>query len=74
MKIALVCPYDYVYPGGVASHVSHLKDAFTRIGHKVKIITSMSRKDSQLNGELITIGKPVPLPTSGSIAPTSSNL
>ena len=25
MKIALVSPYDYPYPGGVTSHCSHLE-------------------------------------------------
>jgi len=71
MKIALVCPYDYVYPGGVASHVSHLKDHFTRMGHKVKIITSLSKRGLRHNGDLIAIGKPLSVPSSGSIARVS---
>ncbi len=38
MKIALVSPYDFPYPGGVTAHISHLEEHFTRWGHRVKIL------------------------------------
>jgi len=69
MKIALVSPYDFAYPGGVANHISSLEHQFTRIGHEVKVIAPLSKADpdSLFNGRFIPIGRPRPFPTSGSI-------
>ena len=33
MKIALVSPYDYPYPGGVVKHIFYLDREFRRLGH-----------------------------------------
>jgi len=69
MKIALVSPYDYAYPGGVVIHISHLYQQLTKMGHDVKIITPCSRPDvSGEAQELITLGKTFPIPSGGSIA------
>jgi len=38
MKIALVSPYDYPYPGGVTQHIFYLDKHFRELGHQVKII------------------------------------
>jgi len=32
MKIALVCPYDFAYPGGVAKHIYSLECCLTEMG------------------------------------------
>mgnify|MGYP001425139968 CR=1 FL=1 len=37
MKIALVSPYDFYWPGGVTAHISHLASSFRLLGHDVKI-------------------------------------
>jgi phosphatidyl-myo-inositol alpha-mannosyltransferase len=68
MKIALVSPYDFSYPGGVVRHVSSLEYYFTRMGHTVKIIAPASRPVDGYGDRFIVIGKPRPIPTSGSIA------
>ena len=68
MKIALVSPYDFAFPGGVTNHISALEKQFTRMGHEVKVIAPASEAASGLNSKLIPIGKPRPVPTSGSIA------
>ncbi|GAH88313.1 unnamed protein product, partial [marine sediment metagenome] len=43
MKIALVSPYDFAYPGGVTLHISYLERYFTRMGHEVKVIAPASK-------------------------------
>lgn len=66
MKIALVSPYDYAYPGGVTIHVSRLQDHFQRMGHVAKIIAPCSREEMGSENVYI-VGKPVPIPASGSV-------
>src|SRR5512137_1812951 len=68
MKIALVSPYDFSYPGGVVRHISSLEYYFTRMGHEVKIIAPASKAVTEYGDRFIAIGKPRPIPTSGSIA------
>jgi phosphatidylinositol alpha-mannosyltransferase len=77
MKIALVSPYDYAYPGGVNNHIASLEEHFTRMGHEVKIIAPSSKpKNAEQDGNEIVIGKPVPIRASGSVvrAPISPML
>jgi len=67
MKIALVSPYDFAYPGGVAHHISFLEKQFTRMGHDVKVIAPASKAVSGFGDRFIPIGRPRPIPSSGSI-------
>jgi len=68
MKIALVSPYDFAHPGGVVNHISCLEQQLTRMGHEVKIIAPASKAISTFGDRFIRIGKPRPVPVSGSIA------
>lgn len=68
MKIALVSPYDFAYPGGVVNHISCLERQFTRMGHQVKIIAPASEAMHTLGDRFIRIGNPRSFPVSGSIA------
>jgi len=68
MKIALVSPYDFAYPGGVCNHISCLEQHFTRLGHEVKIVAPASKAISALGDRFIPVGSPRPVPVSGSIA------
>jgi phosphatidylinositol alpha-mannosyltransferase len=68
MKIALVSPYDFAYPGGVVNHISCLEQQFTRMGHEVKIIAPASKAVHTQDERFIRIGTPRPIPVSGSIA------
>ena len=68
MKIALVSPYDFAYPGGVVNHISSLERHFTRMGNEVRVIAPMSRGVSVFGDRFIPIGRPRAIPTSGSIA------
>ncbi len=71
MKIALVSPYDYPYPGGVTEHIAHLAAEFRRGGHEVHIIAPQSQK-AELHaqaGEIVhAVGTVVPVPANGSVA------
>ncbi|MBI4289464.1 MAG: glycosyltransferase family 4 protein [Chloroflexi bacterium] len=66
MKIALVSPYDLSYPGGVTVHISNLKRYFTQWGHQVKIIAPCSSPMG--DPSIIPVGRPVPVPSGGSMA------
>ncbi len=68
MKIALVSPYDFAHPGGVVLHISCLEHYFTRMGHEVKVIAPASRAVPDFGDRFIPIGRPRPIPSSGSIA------
>ena len=69
MKIALVSPYDFPYPGGVTAHISHLEEHFTKWGHRVKILAPSSGDPAALAERgVLVVGKPVSIPANGSIA------
>ena len=68
MKIALVSPYDFAYPGGVVNHISCLEKQLSLRGHDVKIIAPASKTIPAFGDRLILVGKPRPVPASGSIA------
>jgi len=69
MKIGLVCPYDYSYPGGVNAHVSYLAYYFLLMGHQVKIVAPCSKDGVSYFGEdAIEVGRPFPMPSNKSIA------
>ena len=61
MKICLVSPYDYTYPGGVVSHIKHLSTQLTSKGHEVKVLAPVHSvpEDSE---NLIAMGRPIPFP------------
>ncbi len=67
MKIALVSPYDFAYPGGVVNHISSLERHLTRMGHEVKVIAPASRAIPDFGDRFIAIGKPRSIPSSDSI-------
>jgi phosphatidylinositol alpha-mannosyltransferase len=57
MKIALVTPYQYPYPGGVTEHVAHLDQCFREWGHEVKIIAPVAEDASDVPDNVIRMGK-----------------
>jgi phosphatidyl-myo-inositol alpha-mannosyltransferase len=76
VKIGLVSPYDYAYPGGVTEHVGHLAAEFTRRGHEVQILAPYSRRElPEGDGPRVHgIGRAVPVPANGSVARISLSL
>lgn len=69
MKIALVTPYDYPYPGGVTRHIAGLDRVFREWGHEVWVLAASSKDKDELDHNVLKVaGGVVPLPTSGSVA------
>ncbi len=69
LKVGIVSPYDFAYPGGVTSHVTALDAHLRALGHQTVIIAPSSKSaDSLGKPNLIAVGRPVPVPSNGSIA------
>ena len=69
MKIALVSPYDYAYPGGVVDHICHLYQQLAMMGHEVKIIAPCSpSRDIPFSHDFIPVGKPISIHRRGTVA------
>jgi len=66
MKIALVSPYDYPYPGGVTEHVQHLEREYVQRGHTVRIIAPSSSDRDSLDKSVYRVGGIVAFQGSGS--------
>ncbi len=63
MNIALVCPYDIAYPGGVTSHVVQFARHAKLLGHAATIIAPSSKKIA--SDGFVNAGKALPLPIRG---------
>ena len=69
MRIGLVSPYDFAYPGGVTEHVSHLAVEFRKLGHEVHILAPTSADAALLTDpHFHRFGRVVPIPANGSVA------
>lgn len=45
MRIALVSPYSWTYPGGVTRHIEALAEQFIADGHHVRVLTPVDPQD-----------------------------
>ena len=69
MKIAMVSPYDFTWPGGVTAHVAQLARELGRSGHEVQVLAPHSpSREFQDADLLVPLGRSVPLPSGGSTA------
>ena len=69
MRIALVTPYDYPYPGGVTEHIASLDRVFRQWGHEVWVLAASSKDKDELQDNVIKVaGGVFPLHSSGSVA------
>ena len=73
MKIAMVSPYDFAWPGGVNSHVVQLSDELRNRGHDIFVIAPHSASKSPdvvylRDRQFIPMGRSVPLSAGGSTA------
>lgn len=75
MKIALVSPYDFVYPGGVVNHILALNNQFTKMGHDVRIIAPASKKvGDDASCRFVPIGRARSIPVRGTTIRISVSL
>jgi phosphatidylinositol alpha-mannosyltransferase len=69
LKIALVSPYDWSYPGGVRSHIEHLAAELRVRGHQVRILTPASGPKSHVvEYGVYKLGWAAPVRFNGSVA------
>ena len=72
MKVAMVSPYDFTWPGGVTVHVAQLARELGLLGHQVQVLAPHSPSRQAENQEsFVPLGRSVPLPSGGSIARVS---
>lgn len=69
MKIALVSPYDWNYPGGVQDHIARLATELRSYGHNVRILTpATGPRGKQVEYGIYRLGWTAPVRVNGSIA------
>jgi len=69
MKILLVSPFAFSFPGGVNEHIMRLDAEFRKRGHVTRVLTPRSLgEDEQDDGHVIKLGTAVPIPANGSTA------
>jgi phosphatidylinositol alpha-mannosyltransferase len=59
MRIALVSPYSWTYPGGVTRHIEALADELAAAGHEPRILTPFD-PDDRLSARLHRGARPQP--------------
>ena len=69
IKIALVSPYDFSFPGGVVTHINALSREFRARGHEVRIVAPMSGTGVSVPSYLIkATGSVLAVPYGGAVA------
>lgn len=72
MKIGLVSPYDWSYPGGVKSHIAHMAADLRGRGHTVRILTPATGRPARTpEYGIYKLGWAAPLRVNGSVARVS---
>lgn len=67
MKVGIVCPYDWVVPGGVKAHVKDLAEELIGMGHDVSVLAPGEQDDIE-ESYVVAAGRPVNVPYNGSVA------
>lgn len=74
MRIAFVSAFDFAVPSGVNNHIQELSYQFEAWGHSTNIIAPCSDSQRVLADNFVPMGKPVPIPSNGSIARISFSI
>ena len=82
MRVGLVCPYSYTYPGGVLGHIEALAGELRDRGHDVRVLAPFDRDDRvgrllhrgarpdarELTDDVVPLGRTLGVPTNGSVS------
>ncbi|MDQ3954577.1 MAG: glycosyltransferase family 4 protein [Actinomycetota bacterium] len=73
MRIALACPYEWSRPGGVQNHIRSLACALIERDHEIVVLApgSQSTRRDGRGFDVVTLGRTLPVPANGSVAPIS---
>jgi phosphatidylinositol alpha-mannosyltransferase len=73
MRIALVSPYSWTYPGGVTRHIEALAEEYLRRGHEVSVLTPHDPDDA-LSVRLHRGARPQDRPLPDYVIPTGRTI
>ncbi len=68
MRIALVSPYSWTYPGGVTRHIEALADELQAVGHEARILAPFDPDDA-LARRMHRGARPQPMPLPDRVVP-----
>ncbi len=82
VRIALVSPYSWTYPGGVTRHIEALADELETIGHEVRVLAPFDPDDAlarrmhrgarpqpmEIPDRLVPLGRTAGFPANGAIS------
>ena len=69
MRVGLVCPYSWDFPGGVQAHIRDLSEALRTLGHEVSVLApSDTETPADAPAGFVSAGRAVAVPYNGSIA------
>jgi phosphatidyl-myo-inositol alpha-mannosyltransferase len=82
MRIALVSPYSWTYPGGVTRHIEALRQEFASLGHDVRVLAPVDPPDKwsarrhrgavpqerELPDWLVPLGRTMGFPANGAVS------
>ena len=67
LRIGIVCPYSWDFPGGVQNHIRDLAEFLINNGHHVEVLAPATESED-LPEYLISAGKAVSIPYNGAVA------
>ena len=67
MKIGIVCPYDWDFPGGVQFHIRDLAQRLIEWGHDVSVLAPAS-EEVERAAWFVDAGRPIAVPYNGAVA------
>ena len=68
LRVGIVCPYSWDYPGGVQQHIRDLTDSLMAMGHTVSVIAPGDETLTLDYPYFTSAGKAIPVPYNGSVA------
>ena len=67
LRIGLVCPYSWDFPGGVQNHVRDLADFLISNGHYVEVLAPATESED-LPDYVVSAGRAISIPYNGAVA------